>query len=232
MKVTGNRIKSYVLADKVKGTDYEGAIYEATNLRKPRSMTCVKLYTPMMRTDEQMNKVINAANGMGGILGPIPIEPVYQRGKFVGYSYEESISNDVTPPSPPKQNSHGTILAAVALGVVFSLLVRFVLLKFLLNISSELAGRMLCKGAIMIFAGWAAGVFGFRMGSTSAENCIFAAIGFVAGCVVVYVATSLLAAIVLAVTMGVSMLLQVLPDLIASIVVLVILAKVAKSVFR
>ena len=100
MRVTGERKTTYRLLDTPVRQGYDGVVYRVDGGTMGGMQTFVKLYPSAMRTDQERNKVIDAVNGRGGIMGPRPIEPVYERGKFAGYAFQEESAIPMPPPPP------------------------------------------------------------------------------------------------------------------------------------
>lgn len=218
MQVLGERGTVYSLIQSNTGVEYDGKKYRV----KGKDNVMVKIFLPAMQTDAQKNKVLIAANGGGGMLGPRPIEPVYERGRFVGYAFEaETLPN---APKPP-QGDHYLLFAgiSVVLGLVFSLIVHFVLFGMLTRNAAELYIELLCGGGIMIAAGWILGAVVFYKGMSvgwEEYSCMLAAAGsFIAACVMVYFATGIVATIFAGVVVGVSLLMEVLPEVLAFAIV-------------
>lgn len=218
MQVLGERGTIYSLVQSNVGAEYDGKKYRV----KGKDNVMVKIFVPAMQTDAQKNKVLIAANGGGGMLGPRPIEPVYERGRFAGYAFEVESPQPI--PKPP-QGDHYLLFAgfSAGLGIIFSLVLHFVLIGILTRDAAELNKEMLCGGGIMIAAGWILGAVVFYKGmSVGWEEyaCMLAAAGcFIAACAIVYFATGVVATIFAGVVVGASLLMQILPDVLAFAIV-------------
>ena len=66
MQVLGERGTIYSLVQSNVGAEYDGKKYRV----KGKDNVMVKIFVPAMQTDAQKNKVLIAANGGGGMLGP------------------------------------------------------------------------------------------------------------------------------------------------------------------
>ena len=133
MQVLGERGTIYSLVQSNAGAEYDGKKYRV----KGKDNVMVKIFVPAMQTDAQKNKVLIAANGGGGMLGPRPIEPVYERGHFAGYAFEVESPQPI--PKPP-QGDHYLLFAgfSAGLGIIFSLVLHFVLIGILTRDAAEL----------------------------------------------------------------------------------------------
>lgn len=237
MRVTGERKTTYRLLDTPVRQGYDGVVYRVDGGTMGGMQTFVKLYPSAMRTDQERNKVIDAVNGRGGIMGPRPIEPVYERGKFAGYAFQEETDVHMPPPPPPpaaKAPVWLLLVETVVFGMVASLVIRFVIMGMLQATASELCYTMLNNGTLLSVGGFVAGLIGAVLGSKAdAPLCYLAGpVFYVVGAFVVFTAVSLLALVISAVTVGASIAAQLLPTAIGTIVILGVVVYLLKSLLR
>lgn len=148
---------SYVLGKKYVRKESDGVIYNVPQM--PHTM--IKIINKDQRTTRERS-VIDAVNGVGSILGPEPLEPVYEHGRFVGYAFQEDLYDEdpVMPPEPPKPQSSGNwginFLVCACVGAAASLwLFYFGFQAISAGFSPEMQFFNF-RGIPMILVGWAA----------------------------------------------------------------------------
>lgn len=238
MRVTGERKTTYRLLDTPVRQGYDGVVYKVDSGTMGGVQTFVKLYPSAMRTDQERNKVIDAVNGRGGIMGPQPIEPVYERGKFAGYAFQEENAVHMPPPPPPAPVTTAPvwllIVETIAFGMIASLVIRFVVMGMLRDTASELCYAMLSNGTLLSAGGFVAGLIGAVLGSKADVPLCYLAgpVFYVIGAFAIFTVVSLLALLISAVTVGASIAAQLLPTVLSTAVVVGLIAYIFKSLLR
>lgn len=163
MVVYGKRNKKYVLSTKPVRGDDEGAIYPVSGQRD----LLVKVYQRSMRTLATEQRVIDTINGVGSMLGEYPIDIVYERGKFVGYTLEAN--NEYSEPrastehieSPRKPVRKGErlnagivwLISILVAGLLSCIIYYLIFPKLAFGIESQFV-MYYFNGIPMIIGGW------------------------------------------------------------------------------
>lgn len=234
MKVTGEHRTVYRLENTPIRQSYDGAVYRVSGT----TQTFVKIYPVQMRTDLERIRVIEAVNGHGGIMGPRPIEAVYESGKFSGYVFQEEVE-PVQPVSVsvPVQSTPLwlPLLITAVFGMIGSLVIRFVIMRILRNSTSDLCYAMLNQGVIMMAGGFIAGLVGAVVSYQRMDGVLDLLVGplcFIVGAFIVFVATSFLAVLVTAITMGLSIAAQLMPSIVGAVVMIAVLVYIVKILIK
>lgn len=237
MIVYGKHRRKYSLSKNPVSRDYDGAVYTVSG--NPDIQ--VKIYLNERRTAEKEKEVIDTVNGVCSMLGEMPIDVVYGNGRFVGYVFEtseESIANpfDPTPaPAPAPKPSMGkatTILCLMGIGLVFSLLVYFLIFGMLSNMVSESYIMWNLKGIPMIVGGLGLMIFtAVKFGDRGVTTLLVSGIAYVLGSALVFGTICMLVALFTFLANLVTSLLPLIISIVVTVVIIVVLVKVIMNLF-
>ena len=127
MIVYGKYGTKYQLNSQPYKRDYDGEYFRVNSMLDKQA----KIYFKNFRTSDQESQVLSAATGNMPIQNDYPDEPVYLKGKFVGYisAYEQAempegdaVTSPVAMPHPIELTSAGVIAACVVIGILLSVL--------------------------------------------------------------------------------------------------------------
>lgn len=221
---------SYVLGRKYVRKENDGVIYAVPQ----QNGKMVKILNKDQRSTRERS-VIDAVNGMGSIMGPEPLEPVYENGRFVGYVFEDVWDPDpVIPPAPPQKTDDSNvtvaIIACLVIGMGLSVWFYFFGFDILTGSVAEKYRTFNFGGIPMLFGGWIAMV-AVLLGivkkdvDNSTMTMILGLGAFVLACAVIYLA---ICAIVTLAEMAFNVAVAILP----TIIVIAIILYVVKSFLR
>lgn len=191
MIVYDSRNKRYVLSTTSAGQDQNGAMYYAQG--EPDIM--VKIYHPQFRNPSTERDVIDSINGVRSMLNEMPLDVVYQNGKFAGYIYQKSspvpfpIPDPVPFPGPERTPAPDGLLVLIGIGIglAMSALVYLVLFRILANSFAEEYIFWNFNGIPMILVGWAVMFLVIiKTAKSGFVSLAYGALGFLLGGIVVF----------------------------------------------
>lgn len=229
MIVYGKRKTKYVLSKKPVRGDGESAVYQVSG----RNDILVKIYQKQMRTLEKEYQVTEAINGTGAMLGEFPIDMVYERGKFVGYVFENEESYQpveeesiAVPQSKGGMSEATVVMLSVVLGMGLSAAMYFGAFPV---ISRSILPENLpyyFKGIPMIIGGWLGLMFILiKFERDEFKTIILSTLVFICGNIAVFCLTWLLIAVI---KTAVAVIGAVMPIVIAAAAIIYIIKKVLR----
>lgn len=205
--------------------EYDGAVYNVPE----NPGVQVKIFNRDQCTRQKEAQINAAIYGEDFIPGPTPVEIVYRNKRFVGYTFEKEISDEVPALPQPQRSvsSLAVVLAMLGVGLLLSILLCFVIFPLLMvpRLPEEII-YINFKGVPMMVLGWIAMVYVLIKASALGYLAIaIGAVAYIAGAIVAYVIAYLLA-LVAAVAV------ELLPVIITVVVILAMIRMIFPSLFR
>lgn len=199
MIVYGKGRKKYVLSEKPVSRAYDGAVYEVP--ADPDVL--VKIYQTQYRTSETEKLVIDTVNGKCSMLDESPMDIVYSKGRFAGYTFEPSAPKlpdsdfDVPERTVKKRNgemnSAVVLLICLAAGLGLSALTYFVIFESLWSWIGGAYCYWNFNGIPMIVGGWALMLLTyFRSRDKGGQTVVVSIVAFLLGAALVFGVISLI----------------------------------------
>ncbi|MDO4324727.1 MAG: hypothetical protein Q4E24_01615 [bacterium] len=136
----------------------DGAVYKLPN----EYGKMVKIYNGNWRTPEKEREVVEAINGTGVMLGEVPVDVVYENGKFAGYILEEETTEEekvefsVGKQEAAKINAVAGIFISLATGGILSAVIYFLIFPVISKNMKAYTVTFSFDGIPMIMVGWIA----------------------------------------------------------------------------
>ena len=234
MIVYGRSHRKYVLNSMPVSTSYDGSTYSVEG----NPDLFVKVYGTGRRSDELENKILSAVNRRADFEGLVPIDAAYIQGAFVGFVYEragERIDRQPIPGPVPKKPERKPVsfagsaaIICISVGLVFSVLILFVLFDRLKVTMNPTVAAYNMKGIPMIILGWIlmlATFFRIRAEGNEVVALIFGIIAYIIGAVAAF---GLIWLIVTLIQISASMIRTLLPVIIVILVLVALIGGLFK----